>query len=160
MKRDIYLLAFSIGVLLFGCKSKLDTEQLTGQWQVPEIKVDIPNVPGQLIEHAKILALATTYEFKADRQYCMTVSKNELESGRKHFGRVTFDSNDFSLSTDSLLLEKNGAWTLIERNDFNAPFFGVMEMKIEKVTEHQLFISEKEGEGTIFYTLDKVELMP
>ena len=157
MPRTIFLIVLSIGLLLFACNPKLNTEQLTGQWKVTEMKVDIPNVPSQLIDNARILALATTYEFKSDRHYCMTISKNELGGGRKHFGMVTFDSKNFSLSTDSLWLEKDGAWTLIVRNDFNEPFFEVIEMKIEKMTERQLFVSEKEGNGAIYYTLEKAE---
>ncbi len=90
-------------------------------------------------------------------KYCMTISKNESEGGRKHIGKLTMESNNFSLSTDTLLLEKNGAWTVIEKNDFNNPIFATMEMKIEKITDDRLFISETEGKGRIYYTLDKVD---
>jgi hypothetical protein len=87
----------------------------------------------------------------------MTISKNELEGGRKHFGKVTFDPNILSLSTDSIMIEKDGTWTVVKKNNLNEPFFEEMVMKIESMTEHQLHISEKEDPGTVFYTLDKVE---
>ncbi len=61
---------------------------------VTEIKVEIPNIHPQLITNVKILTLSITYEFKSDLKYCITISDNELESGRKHMESIVFNSNN------------------------------------------------------------------
>lgn len=157
MKRIHYLIFISLTILHFACNPGSKTETIYGTWKVTDMKVEIPNIHPQLITNAKILALSTTYEFKSDLKYCMTISDNELESGRKHMGSMVFNSNNLSLSTDSLLIEKDGIWTAIEKNDFNKPYFKIMEMKIERITNNQLLISEKEVNGIIYYTLDRIE---
>lgn len=156
MKRIHYLIFISLIILHFACNPGSKTEKIAGQWKVTEMKVEIPNIHPQLITNARILALSTTYEFKSDMKYSMTISDNELESGRRHIGSITFNSNSFSLSTDSLLIEKDGVWTVVEKNDFNKPYFKIMEMKIERITDNQLFLSEKEVDGIIYYTLDRL----
>lgn len=157
MKRIYFKIFISLIILHFACNPGSKTETIYGKWKVTDMKVEIPNIHPQLITNAKILALSTTYEFKSDLKYCMTISDNELESGRKHMGSMVFNSNNLSLSTDSLLIEKDGIWTAIEKNDFNKPYFKIMEMKIERITNNQLLISEKEVNGIIYYTLDRID---
>lgn len=157
MKRIYFIIFMSLTILYFACNPRSKTETIYGKWKVTDMKVEMPNIHPQLITNAKILALSTTYEFKSDLKYCMTISDNELESGRKHMGSMVFNSNNLSLSTDSLLIEKDGIWTAIEKNDFNKPYFKIMEMKIDRITNNQLLISEKEVNGIIYYTLDRID---
>ena len=156
--RTIFKLIFIlISYLFVSCSNDL-SQQIIGEWKVSDVKIDIKNVPEQLIQNAKILSLATIYEFKNDGQYCMTISKNSLENGRKNIGKLVLDSNDkiIHLKTDSLLVEKNGNWELIKKNDFNTPMFKSMPMKVEKITSNQMILSEKEKSGVIYYTLDRI----
>jgi hypothetical protein len=157
MKKINYMVLFALSTLLLACSSDVKIDKLIGQWKVSDMKVDLPNVPPQLIQNAKTLALSSTYEFKLDMTYCMTISKNELEDGRKQIGSVILNSNNISLHTDSLMFEVDGIWTPVKMDDFFKSVYKTMELKVEKITMNQLLISEKEGTGTIYYTLDRIK---
>lgn len=156
MKKVYIIIFMNLTMLYFACNPGSKTEKIARQWMVTEIKVEIPNIHPQLITNARILALSTTYEFKSDLKYCMTISDNELESGCKHMESMVFNSDNLSLSTDSLLVEKDGIWTVVEKNDFNKPYFEIMAMKIERITDNLLLISEKEVNERIYYQLDRI----
>ncbi len=144
-------------VLLFVSCSNNISNEIVGNWKVTDLKVDMKNVPKPLIQNAKILALATKYEFKNNGTYCMTISKNALENGRKHKGTMSVSTlgKQITLNTDTLLFEEYGKWKLIEKNNSNSQIFASMSMKIEKVSSNQIVLSESETSGTLIYTLDR-----
>lgn len=121
------------------------------------MKCEIPNAFPRLVESAKIIALSTTYEFRPNMTFCMTISKNELDNGRRQIGKVAINAKNILLSTDSLFFEKNGRWSHVEKNDFRESYFKPMEIYVEKKTKNQIIISEKEANGKIYYTLDKIK---
>lgn len=158
MRTTINLILILCFFFSTSCSTDLSKE-IVGEWKVSDVKVNTENIPQQLIKNAKILSLATKYEFKTDGMYCMTVSKNTLERGRKHKGQIIINSENkqITLKTDTLLFEKNGNWKLFEKNDFNKPMFNSMKMKVEKTSSNQLILSGKGKSYKIFYTLDRIE---
>ncbi len=144
-------------VLLFASCSNNISNEMVGNWKVTDLKVDMKNVPKPLIQNAKILALATKYEFKNNDTYCMTISKNALENGRKHKGTLSVSTlgKQITLNTDTLLFEEYGKWKLIEKNNSNSAIFNSISMKIEKVSPNQIILSEKEHNGMMYYTLNR-----
>lgn len=157
MKTRLKLILILISYLFVSCSEDI-SHQMIGEWKVSDMRVTMKNVPEQLLKNAKTLSLATSYQFKNDGQYCMTISKNSLEHGRKHKGEMILDPKNYQihLKTDSLLVEKDGNWALIEKNDLNRPMFQSMSLKIEQITSNQMILSEKESNGVIYYTLDRI----
>ena len=101
MNKENYIVLIGLSLLFFACNSG-NEKKISGVWKVTDMKVDIPNVPPQLITNAKILALSTTYEFRNDNSFCITIASNELENGRRQVGSMNFISNGVTLNTDSL----------------------------------------------------------
>ncbi|WP_026474534.1 hypothetical protein [Alkaliflexus imshenetskii] len=157
MKKGVFTMFIGMSILLFACNTGNEVDKLYASWKVTDMKVDIPNVPPQLITNAKILALSTTYEFRNDNSFCMTIASNELDNGRRQVGTMSYSSNSLTLNTDSLFFERNGVWTNIEKSDFNKPYFKSMQLQIEKIIANQLLVAEKEVNGVIYYTLQKIE---
>jgi len=151
-------LIYTFMFLLFASCSNNISKEMVGNWKVTDLKVDIKNVPKPLIQNAKILALATKYEFKNNGTYCMTISKNALENGRKHKGTMSVSTlgKQITLNTDTLLFEEYGKWKLIEKNNSNSAIFNSISMKIEKVSPNQIVLSESETSRTLIYTLDRI----
>lgn len=158
MKFPQTLLLLLLPITLISCSSNL-REDLVGEWQVSAMEVDMKDVPQPLIDNAEILSLATSYEFKANGHYCMTVSKNSLENGRKHQGRMTLDpkSGELTLHTDTLVIETQTGWEIVKRNEFNGPMFSSIKMKVEHSFINRLELSQTERAGTLFYTLDRIQ---
>ena len=156
MNKENYIVLIGLSLLFFACNSG-NEKKISGVWKVTDMKVDIPNVPPQLITNAKILALSTTYEFRNDNSFCITIASNELENGRRQVGSMNFISNGVTLNTDSLFFERNGVWAYIEKSDFNKPYFKSMEMKFEKISANQLLVAEKDMNGIIYYTLQRLK---
>jgi len=131
-------------------------KDITGEWTVVDMKTDIKSAPQLLIDRAKTLSLATSYEFSSDGNFTLIVTKNEVENiGRKHKGRMIINSKQLTLDTDSLFIENDGIWKLIEQNEFNTSAFELIKMKIEKQTPKQIILSEQEKSGIIYYTLHR-----
>jgi len=133
------------------------SEQIVGKWKVSDMKVDMKNVPQQLIDNARILSLATTYEFSSDGLCTRTISKNTLENGLKYKGECIFgsDGKHIQLKTDSLFVEKENNWVLIDKNDFNKGMFTSKTMMVENISSSSMTLSESLKSGNIIYTLLK-----
>jgi len=49
MKRINYMILFGLSIISFACNLGLKEDELTGQWKVSDMKVEIPSVPPLLI---------------------------------------------------------------------------------------------------------------
>ncbi|MEO1054967.1 MAG: hypothetical protein AAFX87_30315 [Bacteroidota bacterium] len=157
MKRSSVLMLSGIVIMFFSCQSGLDKKELIGKWRVTDMQVDIPNVPDQLIEDARTLSLSTIYDFNADMTFQMTIAKNEIENGRKQMGEIKINKQLLTLVTDTVFLRnRDDEWVNIDKKR-GADFFDPIPLTLEKKSADQMTLSEKEGSGKIYYTLNRIE---
>ncbi|UII29131.1 hypothetical protein LVD15_12070 [Fulvivirga maritima] len=142
MMKGFTFTLIGITLLFFSCQSELDKKDLIGKWKVTNMKVDIPNVPAQIIENAKILSLSTVYEFSDDMTFRMEIVKNERENGRKQIGRIEINDALLTLAIDTVFLRNNNdEWVNVEKRD--SGFFDPIIMSIEKKIEKPNYVLRK-----------------
>lgn len=153
------LLVFSVILLLVSCGSKSIQESLTGKWKVTEMVVDIPNAPKEVIEAARTIALATTYDFKEDLSYALDIEKTEVDLGRKEEGSITVSKGSrlVTLSIDKISFPTHNSVRVLEKNEQNAGAFKSYTLKVEKISSNQLTLLGKEAGGQYYYTLKRAE---
>jgi len=155
MKFTSILVLFSC--VIVSCSNDL-SQRIAGEWKVTDMKAYMNNVSQQLIENAKTLSLATTYEISNNGRYSMKISETPMETGREHRGTMKIDSKsrEIIFSSDTILYKKNGHWEIVEKNNYNTPMFKPMNLEVDKISSNRLILSKTDKRGTIIYILERI----
>jgi hypothetical protein len=155
--KAIIVITVLLSILFVSCK-----KDIYGKWEISDMKVveSKNEIPQIMIDNAKTIALATSYEFFSDGKFTMTTTCNDVTTvGFKNKGRMTIGNNQLILQTDTLFSIQNAGddWRLVERNDYNAETFDKPEkMKIKKLTSNQMILSQSDNYNNIIhYTLSR-----
>ncbi len=159
MKFKLYSLLLLFTFLSFSCTSEFGKDTVIGQWKVSDLKVNMENVPAELIKNAEILSLATSYEIRPDLSYTMTIAKNELENTRIQTGQLKLGlkSQRLRFTIDTLKFEKNNSWQTISKEEHNKPLFQSTTMKLEKHSRNMLVLAQERPGGLLYYTLERIK---
>ena len=121
MKRKIFNYCLFLFVLLAFSSCSRD---LSGVWETTRVEFTLRrDVPQVLIENAKAIQYATTYEFKSDSSFIRDQAGDEFKV--RFVGKFNLNNNSLELKSDSLFSKRVGGeanmWNFYE---FAPGFFG------------------------------------